>query len=1048
MRDSMRRPALLVLLGGTGSWTGVHEKSWLEIDRTWEARARAATADPAAEGWPGPNVVLRAIDVDKERRPELGGVRLDPVEDVLLEANIGEVLEELRYDQGRQPHAFPTIAAWLPPEEARLLTVSEADRFMTNGAGLVRAFGRMTVFIDVLNKRPGLRRLDAALDELLHTAAEGQVTVYVVASAAGGTGAGMLPDILLYLQAARSRLAGRRPIKTILFLVLPGAFRSVLDTDQLLLAQANGMALVRELDRLVNVDRANGAVEVEWRPGERMVVQEPPVDTVYLVDGSRDLSDAPQLEGHGAVDRVFAAAISDAIQVHLSPASGAVIASMYRNLQPAWMAGMARYSTFGIYVVHFDWERLERSFTLRAAQDLAARLLADSRVDGLSLARAFVTGEATDIFMSAGEQEPLPKLLTEVLSSSEVTRGELVPVTSWLQPQSGAVDFPRVPNLREELPDVQFLHTGYGNDELVEEVERLKASFWGVESDHQDKGTGQFHQAAAVNVHAAEQAFVRSLRLATIAMMNHADGIGGINAGLNFLAALDRELEERGKRLEKAWHPEIPQHERDVEEARQALSARSVLGGGRKQGRYLDAEQRLLHQRVADRCLARARYLLGRLRHAVATLQQELTDRRNELQSMRARLDMDRRQVDDERRQADSMPLRKVLFVPGDPAAERLYERFVGPVQRSSLLPGRVVQQYRDGLAWQALERPRQPLEIALRPRGDQAGTVPPAIASLRELLTPLFGKLRDVSVFEALELAGQDADALVAELRRESAPLAGTHTPSQLRQTPEGVPYQDWRLVFADWRSEGPGSRLSRQVHAKLEAAHAVPEDLGAVNRRTLPASDRLVAFTARHLVDLEAFRGVEVLNGPYRRRLLQTPNPHVFAEEKGAVRIELRSEELARAGLLAEPLRRVPGDLIGLCTDEPLLRYTAAAVAGGRLRWQEIDLVRDEGRWIVRVDDHEVHLGDDRDLGAILRRIVTGREQSAQTSAWRDALEAAGRAVLGAANRSRLLEAYARGQQSGEPHLPKELDSLLKATAADLVAQLAPSNPRSIAN
>lgn len=436
----------------------------------------------------------------------------------------------------------------------------------------------------------------------------------------------------------------------------------------------------------------------------------------------------------------------------------------------------------------------------------------------------------------------------------------------------------------------------------------------------------------------------------------------------------------------------------------------------------------------------------------MATLRQALADWRDRLESLAGQLDALRQRVDDERRQAATLPLRRMLPWPGDPVETSLYERFAGTSGRSSPLPSRVFQRYREGLSWRPGARP---LTITLRlrepgtdDRRDDDEPMPLTVDALDRLLAPLFTDVRQVSVFEALELAGQDADALVRELRWRSAPLAATRTPSQLKQTPSGVPYQDWRLVFADWRVEGPGSRLSRQVQAKLTAEQATTGHTGAAERSVLPAGDRVLAFTARHLIDLAAFRGVEVLNDAYHRRRLQTPSPHVFAEEKAAAKLEARSEDLADLGLLPAPLRRVEATEVDLCTDDLLLKYSAAALAAGYLRWEETDLVRNEGWWVVRLGESEARIGTDRDLGVMLRLIAKDRQQRAQSRDRRAAIEEAGRAALDREDAGRLLEAYARTALSEDGGVRRRVEGLLRVAAAELAAQLRSRNLRSIAS
>jgi hypothetical protein len=148
------RASLIIGLGGTGSWTNLYLKHRLLTDQRWhllgQDRQAARTPQYDELGW---NVWLQAVDVDRENRPTFAGLRLSEVEDIAIEAKIGNTIEHLKKERSPgKPGPYPTIERWLRREEAQQLKVSEAAKFMTNGAGQIRQFGRIAFFLDVCIK--------------------------------------------------------------------------------------------------------------------------------------------------------------------------------------------------------------------------------------------------------------------------------------------------------------------------------------------------------------------------------------------------------------------------------------------------------------------------------------------------------------------------------------------------------------------------------------------------------------------------------------------------------------------------------------------------------------------------------------------------------------------------------------------------------------------------------------------------------------------------------------------------------------------------------
>ena len=138
------------------------------------------------------------------------------------------------------------------------------------------------------------------------------------------------------------------------------------------LAQANGLATLRELDRMLN---AHETVEFEWRPGVRSTLDQAALDVCYLVDGSREQSAGAQLDRYKPVEQALPAAIGDALYTHVFPSTGSVLGRDYANYTAPLIGGAEhRYASFGSYVIAYDWERLMGSLGLRALGEVIAAL--------------------------------------------------------------------------------------------------------------------------------------------------------------------------------------------------------------------------------------------------------------------------------------------------------------------------------------------------------------------------------------------------------------------------------------------------------------------------------------------------------------------------------------------------------------------------------------------------------------------------------------------------------------------------------------------------
>lgn len=207
----MSHPTLVVGLGGTGVLVTRYLKR-LYAAMTPEERVPAgflsfdldrsalATSDTSSEG-----LALMDDLTDDEF------VYIDPTD-------IQQVLRNLDRAEGGQP-AWRSILEWFPDRETAPIPVSEVE---ANGASQFRALGRVAFFRNAARIETALRRKLAGLsDEVDDRTLTVQKRVMIVASVAGGTGAGMLLDT-----AYMARRQDGRP-RVFLYLLLPDVFQDV-----------------------------------------------------------------------------------------------------------------------------------------------------------------------------------------------------------------------------------------------------------------------------------------------------------------------------------------------------------------------------------------------------------------------------------------------------------------------------------------------------------------------------------------------------------------------------------------------------------------------------------------------------------------------------------------------------------------------------------------------------------------------------------------------------------------------------------------------------
>lgn len=1029
--------ALVVGLGGTGSWALAHLKRRLLADSHWAQLAAGPEVMSRHDYDRNPFPVdLKALDVDKKKRPVLGALRLDAsVEDISVSAPIGKAIEGIR-DAGDGATAYPTIQSWLSQEEAAKYDLTDANTFMTEGAGQIRQFGRIAFFYELITNATELGKLDTAFSRLTRG---NDVQIFVVASVAGGTGGGLLIDTLAYLQHMRQNLAGAVSVRSTGFVVLPGAFKGVVDKDEYERMQANGLGTLRELDRFMN---AYESVELEWQAGRPVRLKAPVLDACYLLDGSRDLNEGPQLDGHEPFEEGLPAGIADAIYSHVFPSCGAALGRDYPNLSAVLVGGVPnRYSSFGTYSITYAWEPLMRTCGLRAIDALLDQLLADGRETGRPFMDQFLSTGATGSLAVGERQQQIPALATEGLASTPDPQTLVVPGTAWTEPRQGAAEVPVTPTLADRFPDISPFKRTYTNPQVVSEATKICDAFFGPrEVVWDDQGKPAFHAAVNYNVEASGREWERALFIACAAIMNSGRKVAGISAAHELLVSLELRLKQFGDVLSRIPRPDLTAARQAVLDAEEEMNDGRTWDDYKEQRNWLQARQELLGQEVAEVAFQRTNEVVGKLRAITANVKGVVVVWREQMELLQRAAREQRAAIDKERESANESPLQRYVPLPGDSVEEALFGEFFGVGDGSSLPSGLV--ETLETVSWEVYEARDQPRTLLFKHPGATASVRPTEITltNLEGTALAPFVELRTKSAFELLERAAETPEAIVGEFQKHGSRLAAYDVNKQLQNAQVAPNVRDWNYVFAAWPASGPGSELAGRVRARLSEAGLgiTPEDLTVLRQSDqLPSSDKILAFSARHLMALDAFPGVQILDPAYRARRRHTPSPHVLPEERGAALLEELSEELAREGLVATPLGRLSPDAVALCADHVFLQYVAACAAGERMTYEALDPAAGTGRWVVARKEGKHELGTVRDLAQILSAILAGNGYEARNG--RQAIHEAYTEVIQTTSGKESLQALAlRGWARSGGDVSVTTEQLLRVAAAQLAEKL----------
>lgn len=287
-------PTLFVGLGGTG------------LKVLARVRRRLYEQHGSADHWPiyaflGVDSDLKDINAGQSNRGTLSEVGIplqisDIVQIWMPPAEVARVLAGLRGE-------YAYIGNWLPGR------FEELDNHNWNtGAKQNRAAGRMLFIrkieevkkkvLERCTKITGLKALEQAQElgaapSITANATSG-VDVVMVASIAGGTGAGCTLDFAYLLRSLGNRI---RSIGC--YLVMPDVFQDELpkDDEQRMKTQANGFAFLRELE-YYNRFQSQGFSTEAWGPGVAMskTINTFPFQVCYLVSKGNEFGTVDKID--------------------------------------------------------------------------------------------------------------------------------------------------------------------------------------------------------------------------------------------------------------------------------------------------------------------------------------------------------------------------------------------------------------------------------------------------------------------------------------------------------------------------------------------------------------------------------------------------------------------------------------------------------------------------------------------------------------------------------------------------------------------------------
>ncbi|BAE51762.1 tubulin-like doman-containing protein [Paramagnetospirillum magneticum] len=289
------------------------------------------------------------------------------------------------------PGDYPQYRDWLHSQW--LSTVMPPSVLnITAGSAQQRQIGRFSMFT---NAEKIIAQLSKSLRELSRAAAGGGINVWVIGSAAGGTGAGCMLDAG-YLARLAAKQAGNIPITLLTAVIFPEVY-----SGKFGISQARAYSLFRELDRLQEKhiptyerylrdgDQCSSEVQYDDRGALRSILPGRLFD--YQIFLGRQC--------HDEAERVaFFSSVANALDPYVDPNIGPQMMEELVNLNglPFTVGGARLTMPLTTYAELFTWEMVDdvlvRLFAPRQEGNQIVSLAWGSDTDRKTQAKAKVAG--------------------------------------------------------------------------------------------------------------------------------------------------------------------------------------------------------------------------------------------------------------------------------------------------------------------------------------------------------------------------------------------------------------------------------------------------------------------------------------------------------------------------------------------------------------------------------------------------------------------------------------------------------------------------------
>ncbi len=357
----MPKPSIIIGLGGTGQKVLTYLKK--ELLETHNGKMPENVQLLAYDTMPSPEIVKAmaksgvAADSAEFQKAAIGAVSLEDNKEFYGLSGDG-----LGFGKRAAAGEAKNISSWFDAP-FYLQEFGQNAWDLATGAGQVRQFGRLGFFMktdaEIYNPIQ-----TAFVNAANHLGGEAELEVIIVASFAGGTGAGMFVDMGSLCRSLIHIVNNRCVIRGIF--VFPRAFitQSQLGSKAELM-QARSFAAWRELNRFMNVGVVYGNPRMNYRTNNRQLdflLEHRPFDQVYLVDSKRQRESLEAEPEKGVFPSV-----ADFISTVIDKEAGTVYSQKAINLHADVKHG---YTVFGTYSVKVPIYYAIRDYSLNFTKDL------------------------------------------------------------------------------------------------------------------------------------------------------------------------------------------------------------------------------------------------------------------------------------------------------------------------------------------------------------------------------------------------------------------------------------------------------------------------------------------------------------------------------------------------------------------------------------------------------------------------------------------------------------------------------------------------------